>query len=107
MMGGKKKEELYDEFDKKMDTVFHPILAALEKQLSEDGGPYIAGKKLTIADCCFAALMCNTVQNEAGPWFERFKPVLAKYPKILAYFGKLRETFKDRINDPSRKPMPL
>ena len=48
--------------------------------------------------------MCNAAQNEAGPWLEKFKPVLAKYPKVLAYFAKLRETFKDRINDPSRKP---
>ena len=31
VIGGTKKEDLYGEFDKLAETVFHPILAALEK----------------------------------------------------------------------------
>ena len=107
ILGGAKKEDLYDEFDKKVETVFVPALKYLENQLAEDGGPYLAGDKLTIGDCCFVAMLANLFENPAGPWAERFKPVLAQYPKVQAYHLALREAFKERLGDPTRTPKPM
>ena len=79
----------------------------MENQLAEDGGPYLAGDKLTIGDCCFVAMLANLFENPAGPWAERFKPVLAQYPKVQAYHLELREAFKERLGDPTRTPKPM
>ena len=83
---------------------FHiPALNCMEKQLAEHNGPYIAGAKLTIADCAIVSHLANIWENPAGPWSEKFKTVLADYPKVQAYNLKLREAFKDRLNE--RKPL--
>ena len=103
-----------DSEEKKMETlenviknVHIPVLNFMEKQLQELGGTYIAGNKLTIADCAMVATLANIWENPAGPFTERFKPVLSGYPKVQAYNQRLREAFKDRLNDPARKPLPI
>ena len=100
-----------DEIDEKLKAAIEkahvPALNCMEKQLAEHGGPYIAGAQLTIADCCIVATLANIWENPAGPWSEKFKPVLANYPKVQAYNLKLREAFKERLNDPERKPSPM
>ena len=103
-LGNMSEEEKETKTKEMIDKAHIPALNCMEMQLGEHGGPYIAGAKLTIADCALVANLVNTWENPAGPYSEAFKPVLAKYPKVQAYNLKLREAFKDRLNDPERKP---
>ena len=79
----------------------------MENQLTQDGGPYIAGDKLTIADCAAVALLANIWENPAGPWTAKFEPVLKGFPAVQAYNLAIREAFKESLGDPARKPFPL
>ena len=72
----------------------------MEKQLTTLNSKYIGGNKLTIADCAMAAAMADTWEIPASPFNDKFKPVIAKYPKIQAYFLNLREAFKERKEVP-------
>ena len=92
---------------KVIENVHVPALKVMEAQLTELGGPYLAGSKLTIADCCMVAMLANIWENPMGPFKDQFAPVLAKYPKVTAYNKALREAFKERLNDPARKPAPF
>jgi len=52
-----KKEELYSAV---IAEKWAPFLAALEKQMKEGGTKFIAGEKVTIADCVmFSTIVCN------------------------------------------------
>ena len=59
-----------------IDNVHVPALNVMEKQLATHGGKFIAGDKLTIADCAMVAMLVNIWENPVGPWKEQFKPVL-------------------------------
>ena len=107
MAGGADAAEVMGEMDKVIETVFRPALKAMDAQLAAEGGPFLAGSKVTIADFCMVALMANIMENPAGPWTEKFKAVTPDYPKVQAYFTKLREAFKARLGDPNRKPLPM
>ena len=102
MMGKMTQEEAQAALGKLIEGLHRPVLALLEKQLETLGGTYIAGNKLTIADCAMVSNLANIWENPKGPWTEAFKPVLADYPKVQAYHIRLREAFKDRFNDPNR-----
>ena len=105
--GGCTQEEALGELDKIIENVHVPALKFLENQLTQDGGPYIAGEKLTIADCAAVALLANVWENPAGPWTAKFEPVLKGFPAVQAYNLAIREAFKERLGDPARKPLPL
>ena len=90
----------------KIPKVFEPILNLYEAQLGH-GCKFIAGEKVTIADCAMVALMANILENPNGPFFETYKPLMTKYPKISAYFGRLRIEFAKRLNDPNRAKAPV
>ena len=106
-MGGCTPEEAMTEIDGIIEKIFTPALVALEKQLTDDGGPFMGGSKISIGDCCWVANMANIMENPAGPWTAKFTPILADYPKIQAYHAKLRDAFKARLGDPNRKPFPF
>ena len=40
----------------------------MEAQLTELGGPYLAGSKLTIADCAMVSMLANIWENPMGPF---------------------------------------
>ena len=105
--GGKDMAEVLKEHETVIKNVHEPAIKAMEAQLTEVGGPYLAGSKLTIADCCMVAMLANIWENPAGPFSAQFAPVLKNYPKVQAYNLKLREAFKQRLNDPARKPCPF
>ena len=64
-----------------IDKYHEPCLKFMEKSL-EENGPYIAGKKLTIADFALVSFLLSMWECEGGPFAATFKPVLAKYPKV-------------------------
>ena len=100
-------EEAMKEHEGVIERVHVPALKVMEAQLTANGGPYIAGNFISIADCAMVAMLVNIWENPAGPWAAQFKPVLAQYPKVTAYNLALREAFKERLNDPARKPCPF
>ena len=53
----KSDEEKAEDVKKAIENVHRPTLALLENQLKTHGGPYIAGDKLTIADCALMATL--------------------------------------------------
>ena len=81
------------------------MLKLIEKQLTDLGGPYVSGEKLTIADCCCAAAFFNIWCNPAGPLKDVFARLVAKYPKSMEYKVRLEELFKARLE--AREPLPF
>lgn len=77
MMSPEGKDE---DIKKIIETIHIPFLKLFENQLKTHGGKYAAGDKLTIADCCMVSVLVNIWENPAGPWAEKFKPVLVDYP---------------------------
>ena len=53
------EEEKTEEITKTIKTIHVPMLGLMEKHLEDLGGPFIAGEKLTIADCCCASAFFN------------------------------------------------
>ena len=80
--GGYTQEEAMTEIDGIIENVHVPALKVMEEQLSQDGGPYLAGADLTIVDCAFVAMLVNIWENPVGPWSAKFEPVLKGYPKV-------------------------
>ena len=65
----------------KIPKAIEPILNLYEAQLGH-GCKFMAGDKVTIADCAMVALMANILENPNSPFAELYKPVMAKYPKL-------------------------
>ena len=86
-----------------IEKVHIPTLKLMEAQLTANGGPFIAGNFVSIADCAMVSMLVNIWENPIGPWKSQFVPVLKKYPKVQAYNLRLREEFKGRLKDPKRK----
>ena len=80
--GGCTQEEAMTEIDGIIENVHVPALKVMEEQLSQDGGPYLAGADLTIVDCAFVAMLVNIWENPVGPWSSKFEPILKGYPKV-------------------------
>jgi hypothetical protein len=70
-------EEAMKEHEGVIERVHVPALKVMEAQLTANGGPYIAGNFISIADCAMVAMLVNIWENPAGPWAAQFKPVLA------------------------------
>ena len=80
-----------------IEKLHHPVLKFMEDNLGKNGGPYLAGKKLTIADFAMAAFLLSAWEAEGGPFVAQFKGPLSQYPKVTAYNLKLRETLAETI----------
>ena len=67
----------------------HKIGALIEKRLNSHGQKYIAGDKVTVADCKVSAAFFTGVYNDVMPMpavdREALKAVLAEYPKAQQY----------------------
>ena len=105
--GGCTPEEAMKEHQGIIERVHVPALKVMEAQLTANGGPFIAGNFVSIADCCMVAMLANIWENPAGPWTSQFEPVLKQYPKVQAYNLKLREAFKERLTSPERPALPF
>ena len=100
--GGCTPEEAMKEHQGIIERVHVPALKVMEAQLTANGGPFIAGNFVSIADCCMVAMLANIWENPAGPLTSQFEPVLKQYPKVQAYNLALREAFKDRLTSSDR-----
>ena len=54
------------------------------------GGKFIAGDKVTIADCCMVSLIFNYIRNPVGPMSSMLQPLMrSKFPRIMQYSDDL------------------
>ena len=77
ILSGDSEEKKAETLETVIQNIHIPLFNFMEKQLGDLNGTYIAGNKLTIADCALVAALANIWENPAGPWTERFKPILA------------------------------
>ena len=88
--GDPMSEELQAKAKEAIDKFGTPGFECCEKQLEEHGGPYIAGARLTIADCLMCALLANMAENLSAAWnapdaiAARALPSLARVPGTLS-----------------------
>ena len=97
-LGGGTDEEKLAAAQANIDTCHEQCFTFMEKQLETLGTPYIAGNKLSIADCIMSAFVHNMYENPNGPLAPAFAPVIAKYPKVTEYFGRLKDAFKEVVD---------
>ena len=74
-------------------NVAKKVNALAEKSLVKCGGPFIAGKKVTIADFFMASYMGNMVTNPLNPASQRIIACLDETPKFKAYCETLKKEF--------------
>jgi len=80
-------------------------IAAFEKRIEANGGKYIAGTKITIADFAFGSVAFNLLFNEANPHFAEVLPFVKDSKILQKYLNGLREDLKDRLSTrPSPRP---
>lgn len=80
-------------------------IAAFEKRIEANGGKYIAGTKITIADFAFGSVAFNLLFNEANPHFTEVLPFVKDSQILKKYLNGLREDLKDRLSTrPSPRP---
>ena len=86
--GGKAGQEEVDS----LCTFLGNLCELVERRLNGHGKKYVAGDKLTVADCKVAAMFFCSVYNENMPMApehrEAAKATIAKYPKAQQYFEK-------------------
>ena len=66
-------------------------VAAIEKRLEANGGKYIVGDKITIADFALAAIGFNLLLNEANPHYAETLPFIKDHEILKKYAGGLKE----------------
>jgi glutathione S-transferase len=66
-------------------------VTAIEKRLEANGGKYIAGDKITIADFALAAVGFNLLLNEANPHYAETLPFIKDHEILKKYKAGLKE----------------
>ena len=78
-------------------------IQVLEKRISANGGKYIAGDKITIADFAVATVAFNFLRNEANPHFA----VTAEYLKDCEVLRNYSRSIKESLGDYlEKRPQP-
>jgi glutathione S-transferase len=81
-------------------------VSAIEKRITENGGKYVAGDKLTIADFALASAGFNMLLNEANPHYAESLPLVKDHEILKAYSHRLREDLAERLaNRPQPRPI--
>lgn len=80
-------------------------VAAIEKRLEANGGKYIAGDKITIADFALAAIGFNLLLNEANPHYAETLPFIKDHEILKKYAHGLKEDLGAHLSTrPSPRP---
>ena len=74
------------------------LLTQVEKQLTATGAKWVAGDKLTIADCVLSAFYHTNISNKMSPFNGPFNAKLEEFPKSKAYFDCIATEFKCRAD---------
>ena len=78
-------------------------VAAIEKRLEANGGKYIAGDKITIADFALGAVAFNLLLNEANPHYAETMPFIKDHELLKKYANGLKEDLGAHL---STRPTP-
>ena len=78
-------------------------VAAIEKRLEANGGKYIAGDKITIADFAIGAVAFNLLLNEANPHYAETMPFIKDHEVLKKYANGLKEDLGAHL---STRPTP-
>ena len=78
----------------------------ITKVLQKNGGKrFLAGDKVTIADCCMVSLLFNYVKNPVGPMKDTLQPLMrAKFPRVMSYANDLEREFSKNLRSRKQKP---
>jgi glutathione S-transferase len=78
-------------------------VSAIEKRLEANGGKYIAGDKITIADFALGAVAFNLLLNEANPHYAETMPFIKDHEVLKKYANGLKEDLGAHL---STRPTP-
>ena len=76
---------------------------AIEKRITSNGGKYVAGEKITIADFALAAIGFNLLQNEANPHYADSYAIVKDHEILRTYSHLLKEDLAERLE---KRPQP-
>ena len=96
-LGGGTDEEKMAGAMENIQKVHVACFKLMEAQLEALGTTYIAGNKLCIADFVMSAFVHNIYENPNGPLNGAVAETIESYPKVKAYFGRLKEEFKETV----------
>ncbi len=76
---------------------------AIEKRITSNGGKFVAGNKITIADFAVAAVAFNLLVNEANPHHADVHPLVKDHVVFQKYTQLLKESLGEHL---SKRPQP-
>jgi len=76
---------------------------AIEKRIEANGGKYIAGDKITIADFALAYVCYDFLMNEANPTYAETLELIKDHEILKKYANGLKEDLDARL---STRPTP-
>ena len=76
---------------------------AIEKRITSNGGKYVTGDKITIADFALAAVGFNMLLNEANPHFADSHPHIKGHEVLKNYANLLKESLGEHL---AKRPQP-
>ena len=78
-------------------------VAAIEKRITSNGGKYVAGEKITIADFALATVGFNMLLNEANPSYADSLPFVKDHEVLRTYSHLLKESLGEYLE---KRPQP-
>ena len=79
-------------------------VTAIEKRITDNGGKYVAGDKITIADFALSAIGFNLLLNEANPHYADSLPFVKDHLILRSYAGLLKEHLGSHLASRPAKP---
>jgi glutathione S-transferase len=76
---------------------------AIEKRITSNGGKYVAGDKITVADFALATVGFNMLLNEANPHYAESLPHIKDHEVLRNYSHLLKESLGEHL---AKRPQP-
>ena len=94
------KKETFKENWLKMLPIW---VEAIEKRITANGGKFVAGDKITIADFAIASIAFNLLRNEANPHIAISLPLIKDHEVLRNYSHRLKEALSEHL---TKRPQP-
>ena len=78
-------------------------VTAIEKRITSNGGKYVAGEKITIADFALATIGFNMLLNEANPHYADSIGLVKDHEILRTYSHLLKESLGEHL---AKRPQP-